>query len=294
MVATEKTKLRTYYHSIANFILPYIKERPLTLFIKPKGSGDEGIYLKNMRGRKIEKSKIFIDQRKHPIQGKSATIEYLVCNDEETLQYIIGLGCIDIHPWNATVHSPECPDYIVIDIDPSDSNFFKVVAAAKAVKFILSKYGLAGFPKTSGKTGMHIFIPCSGISFHDARLLAEKICSDAHKKLPQITTTERIVSKRGNAVYLDPSQNDRTDTVAAVYSVRPVHNLTVSTPIEWKELTKKLAPNLFNMETVKKRLTKKGDLFSGIFDKKIIAANNLELKKILLAQFIFYITTILY
>ncbi len=279
MKTTEKMVLTDYYHSIAGIILPYIKDRPLSLLLKPKGAEGPGIYLKDMHGRKIEKSKIFIDKRKHPVPGKSPTIEYLVCNDEETLRYMIGLGCIDIHPWNSNIHSPENPDYIVIDLDPSDNDFRKVVAVAKMVKVILDQYGLTGFPKTSGKTGMHIFIPCKGISFTEARAVAEKICDEVYNKLPDITTTERLISMRNNAVYLDPNQNDHGDTVAAVYSVRPVENLTVSTPIDWEELTDRLYPGLFTMDSVKNRLDKKGDLFAGIFNKKIIKVNTAMIKK---------------
>jgi bifunctional non-homologous end joining protein LigD len=275
-----KAELIKYYHEVAEYILPHLKDRPLSLHIKPYAPTQPGFYVKDMEDRQPEWAEIFSTPRKHKKKGKRNTIDYLLCNDEATLIYLINLGCIDINPWTSRTADPLHPDYIIIDLDPSDDDFNKAIETAIAAKEYFKKKKLEAFPKTSGKTGMHLYIPCSGFTFPECRSIAEKICDDIHAMVPRITTTEVSVSGRGNKLYLDPNQNDEADTVAAPYSIRPAKQPTVSTPLEWEEIKHGLSMLDFTIFTIQKRLKKKGDLFGNVLSPVIQQGNNKALKSL--------------
>jgi bifunctional non-homologous end joining protein LigD len=276
-----KFDLIQYYHKAAKYILPYLKHRPLSLHIKHIAPGAPGMYIKDMEGRQPDCADIFTTPRKHKKEGAGNTIDYLVCNNLPTLLWMINVGCIDVNPWTSNVNSPASPDYIVIDLDPSDDDFKKAIAAAKAAKKVIDRYKLVAFIKTSGKTGIHIYIPCSGFTFPDARSIAEHLCDEIHELLPDITTTNVNISSRGKKVYLDPNQNDFADTVAAPYSVRPANHPRVSTPLDWKEINNKLNADDFTIHTILDRLKQKGDLFKGVLLKPNQSANNKILRKLI-------------
>ena len=277
-----KAHLFTYYHSVYPFIIPHLKDRPLSLHIKHLGPTAPGLYIKDMEGHQPEWAQIYSIKRKHKAKGKREMIDYLVCNDEATLQYIINLGCIDVNPWTSRIVSPNNPDYVVIDLDPSDEDFGKAVETAKAAKEFFDKHKVTAFPKTSGKTGIHLYLPCSGFDFGEARTIAENICQGIHQLVPGITTTSISINQRGDKLYLDPNQNDFADTVAAPYSVRPYKQLQISTPLEWKEINGGLHPANFDIPTVLKRLKKKGDLWQDILSEKNRQTNVKGLKQFLL------------
>jgi bifunctional non-homologous end joining protein LigD len=194
---------------------------------------------------------------------------------------MVNLGCIDINPWTSSLEKINSPDFIIIDLDPSDDDFKKAIEAALAAKTVFEKNRIRSFPKTSGKTGIHLYLPCSSFNFEEARNIAENICSEVHQLVPSITTTQVSVSARGNKLYLDPNQNDYADTVAAAYSARPFHIPTVSTPLEWKEIKKSLDPAAYTIHTIMKRVQKKGDLFLKTMDAAIAQKNDAVLKKFL-------------
>jgi bifunctional non-homologous end joining protein LigD len=276
-----KAKLIEYYHAIAPTILPYLKDRPESLHIKNLKATAPGLYIKDMEGQQPSWVEIFTTPRKHKKKGKNDKIDYLVCQDEATLLYMVNLGCIDINPWTSRISNYQQPDFIIIDLDPSDEDFSKVTKTALAAKRIFHKLKIKAFPKTSGKTGMHFYIPCENFSFPEARSIAENICRQINQLVPDITTTEVSISKRGARLYIDPNQNDEADTVAAAYCVRPSRQPTVSTPLEWKEINDKLDPKKFDMHSILDRIKKKGDLFEGVMDEKIRLNNTKMLKKIL-------------
>jgi bifunctional non-homologous end joining protein LigD len=246
--------------------------------IKPTAPG---LYIKDMEGRQPDCADIFTVKRKHKKKGKRDVIDYLVCNNEATLLYMVNLGCIDINPWTSKTTNYLYPDFIIIDLDPSDNDFKKVIETAKAAKQVFDKHKLKAFPKLSGKTGIHLYVPCTGFTFPKARVIALHICKEIHELVPEITTTEVTISKRGNKLYIDPNQNDEADTVAAPYSVRPFHHPSVSTPLEWKEINDKLDPLKFDMHNILERIEKKGDLFEGVMDKKTAVKNSATLKYLL-------------
>jgi len=276
-----KADLIQYYHSIAPYILPYLKDRAESLHVKNIKPTAPGLYIKDMEGHQPEWAKIFSTPRKHKKKGKRDTIDYLVCNDEATLLYMINLGCIDVNPWTSRIDHFQEPDFIIIDLDPSDDDFKKVIKTALAAKKVFDKLKLKAFPKTSGKTGLHLYIPCEGFGFPDARSIAVKICNEISSSVPDISTTENTISKRGTKLFVDYNQNDEADTVAVPYCVRPAASPTVSTPLQWKEVNESLDPKKFDIHNIVERINKKGDLFKNALDEKIRKSNFKVLKQFL-------------
>jgi len=275
-----KARLIEYYHNVSKIILPHLKDRPQSLHVKLNGATAPGLYIKDMEGREPDCAEVYKDKRRHPKPGKRNEIDYLVCNNEATLLYMVNLGCIDINPWMSRIQNPEQPDFINIDLDPSDDDFKKVIETALAAKEVLKKRALTSFVKTSGKTGMHIYIPVSGIDFPQARNFSEQLGEEIHERVPAISTTSVSINQRGNKVFIDPSQNDYADTLAAPYSARPYHLPTVSTPLDWKEIKSSLNPESFTIETVPARIRKKGDLFADSINPRIQNRNYKALQKL--------------
>ena len=223
------------------------------------------------------------------MQGKSEEIDWVVCNDLATLIYLLNLGALDLHPWSANIKSSNEPDYIVIDLDPDDSNeddrsantknFKNVIKVALAAKKYFDEQELVSFVKTSGKTGMHLLLPCKGIEYGDTRRIAESICENIHQGVPSISTINTSTHSRGGKVYIDASQNDYGDRLVAPYSVRAYKQPYVSTPLGWDEVHLKLNRHAFTIHTIKERLEQKGDLFNNLFDAKIQKQNTTVLKK---------------
>ena len=143
------------------------------------------------------------------------------------------------------------------------------------------KLKIKAFPKTSGKTGLHLYIPCKGFGFPEARPIAEQICNQINELVPDITTTAVTISHRGNKLYIDPSQNDEGDTVAAPYSVRPAGNQLYQHLWTGKKLMRNWIPKILISNTIFNRLDKKGDLFKDVMNKKIQSANSKILSKFL-------------
>ena len=272
--STNKAQLITYYNSIADFILPHLKDRPLSLYLKNLNAGAPGLYIKDMEGFQPDFLNIFSTKRKHKVKGKADVIDYAVCNCLPALLWLVNLGCIDFNPWNSSVQNPLEPDFIAIDLDPSDEDFKKAVKTAIAAKQYFDEQMLTAYLKTSGKTGIHMIIPCEGFSFKEARSIAEKICLEIHKRVPRFTTLEVLKSKRGNHLFVDFSQNDEADTLACAYSVRPAKQPNISTPLDWEELDLKLNPSKFTIGNTALRLEEKGDLWKDIGNTKVKISNS--------------------
>lgn len=281
-----KGDLILYYNKIAPYILPYLKDRPQSLNLKLTAAGGPTTFIKDMENRQPDCAEVFTDQRRVRKVGKRDQIDYLVCNNVETLLTMVDWGCVDINPWASRIQHPEQPDYIWLDLDPTvtkkaeDQGFEQAVQVAIAAKKILDKHKIKGFVKTSGKTGLHIYIPCSGFTFEQSRIIANLLADEIYQLVPNISTRNETINHRKGKVYIDANQNDYADTLAAPYSVRPYHKPIVSTPLEWKEVKPGLDRYKFTMEEILVRLQKKGDLFKGVQDPKSVKRNNLGLKNI--------------
>jgi bifunctional non-homologous end joining protein LigD len=163
------------------------------------------------------------------------------------------------------------PDYLIIDIDPSDNNTFEqVIEAANVVKEVLDQAGAFSICKTSGASGLHIYVPLAAkYNYDQAKDFAYLICMMANQLIPEFTTLERSLSKRRkDQIYMDYLQNRRGQTIACVYSLRPKPGATVSTPLQWNEVKKGLSPKDFNIHNIAQRLKDTGDLFAPMLDKK--------------------------
>jgi len=269
-----KNDLINYYSSVAKYILPHLKNRPQSLHRYPNGIHGESFYQKNMANAPDWAETILIDS-----DSKSEHVNYLICNNEATLVYMANLACIEIHPWNSSIGSLENPDWIVIDIDPSEGNSFEqVIETALVVKSILDKAKITAFPKTSGATGMHIYIPLGAkYSYEEGKTFAHIVAESAQAQLPDFTTTIRNTKLRGDKIYVDYLQNNQGQTLASAYSVRPKPGASVSTPLKWEEVKKGLHPSDFTIRNILPRLEKIGDIFKPVLGKGIDIEKALKL-----------------
>jgi bifunctional non-homologous end joining protein LigD len=200
-----------------------------------------------------------------PSESTDKDITYIVCQDEATLLYLANLGCIELNPWNARVGSLDRPDYLVIDLDPEHVPFERVIEAAQAVRAVLEKAGADCYCKTSGKRGLHVYVPLGAKYETDqARQFAEIVARVVHARLPDSTSLVRSPAQRQGKVYLDYLQNRRGQTIVAPYSVRPVAGAPVSTPLKWTEVRRRLDPAKFNIRTLPRRIERVGDLWKSV------------------------------
>ncbi len=256
-----------YYEQMGDLIIPYLKDRPESLFRTPNGINQKGFFQKDAGDEApswVKHIPLYSDSVKKDI-------DYILCNDKATLLYLANLGCIEINPWHSRVKSLNNPDYMIIDIDPSDNNTFdQVIEAANVVKSILDKAGAFSICKTSGASGLHVYVPLGKKYDYDhAKDFANLVCMMANQLIPEFTTLERSLSKRSkDKIYMDYLQNRKGQTIACVYSLRPKKGATVSTPLDWREVKKGLTPKDFTIKTIPERLKKTGDLFAPILDSK--------------------------
>lgn len=266
-----KGDLFEYYRAVAPYILPYIKDRPLSLLRQPGGVKDKGFFQKNMEHLPdwVPSVDIYSD-------SNEADLHWMVGGELETLLYAVQLGSIEINPWNSRVANLAKPDWAVIDLDPEGVTFKDVVKVALTVKEVCDEWKISCYPKTSGKTGLHIYIPLGAkYDFEQTKNFAHLLALEIHKRQPKLTSVERMPKKRLHRIYLDFLQNREGQTLAAPYSVRPTPDATVSCPLHWDEVTPKLKPTDFTIKNMSKRLEKVGDMW------KPVMGEGIDLKKIL-------------
>lgn len=254
-----KGDLISYYDAMANYILPHLKDRPLSLKRNPNGLQDEGFFHKDAG----EHAPAFVKVFKVRSESSDKVIDYIVCNNKATLIYLANLGCIEINPWNSGIKKTDHPSWMVIDIDPSAKNSFEqVVDVALATRAVLKKAGVESYCKTSGASGLHVYVPMKNkYDYSTVKDFAHIIASLVQEQLPDFTTLERSLRKRGPNIYIDYLQNRSGQTLASAYSLRPVPGAHVSAPLDWKEVNHQLSPSQFTIENMLARVKKKGDLF---------------------------------
>ncbi|MEO6405609.1 MAG: DNA ligase D [Ferruginibacter sp.] len=270
-----KKMLVEYYQEIASYILPFLKNRPQSLKRNPNGIIDNGFFHKDAGEKAPEFVKSF------PVQSGSADkiIDYIICNDKATLAYLNNLGCIELNPWHSTIKYPGKPDYMIIDIDPSDENTFdQVIESALVFKKYLDKAGVKSFCKTSGATGLHIYVPMAHkYEYEEVKNFAQILCMIVSEELSSFTTVVRNLKKRGNdKIYLDFLQNRSGQTISSVYSVRPKPGATVSMPLAWKDIKEGLSPQQFTIHNAAKIIKKRPDIFKGILGPGVSINNCLK------------------
>lgn len=263
----KKKDVINYYSRMEKFILPYLQNRPESLKRNPNGIKDNGFFQKDVP----ESFSEWLHTEKIESETNEGPINYLICNDKETLLYMANLGCIEINPWSSTYKRPDKPVYSVIDLDPKDISFDEVVKVALKVKEVLDIAGIKGYPKTSGSKGIHVYIPLGEkYSYDHAKDFTEILVNYVHQLLPDLTSLERKPSKRKNKVYLDYLQNRKAQTIAAPYCLRPREKATVSTPLFWHEIKPgKLYPENFTIDNIFDRLEEIGDIFHPVLKETI-------------------------
>lgn len=270
-----KMQIAEFYYNIAEFILPHLQNRPQSMNRFPDGITGMNFYQKDAPDHALDDvltTRIFSD-------STDRYIDYIICNDAKTMAYMNNLGCIDFNIWPSTVFRLDHPDYVMLDLDPSEQNSFDDVReTAISIKSILDKTGIEGYCKTSGSRGIHIFIPLNGkYDYGQAKDFAHVLMQKVHAEIPELTTLERSLKKRPKGkIYLDYLQNRRGQTLASVYSIRPKAGATVSMPLEWRELEKPLHPSDFTIFNAESRIREKNDLFLGVLGKGIDMLKALE------------------
>ncbi len=262
-----KGNMINYYLEMAPYMLPYLLDRPLSLNRHPNGIDAANFYQKDTKGKVPE----WIQQHVDFSESTNKEVSYMVCSGEASLIYMANLGCIEMNPWHSRSASWKNPDWCLIDLDPDKGNSFEqVIATALVVKDLLDAGGAESCVKTSGSTGIHIYIPLGGkYSYDQSRQLAELLVNVVHTQLPDTTSVVRNPAKRKGLIYLDFLQNREIQTAAAPYCLRPKPGVPVSTPLHWSEVKKGLTQTTYNAHNIFERLKSEGDLFAPVLGKGI-------------------------
>lgn len=251
-----KADLIRYYIDVSPFVLPYLRDRPLTLKLFPDGIHAAHFYQKD----KPDFTPAWVRTWRHPGEQN----EYILCNDLATLVWLANYTAIEMHPTLSRVDDPEHPDFVMIDVDPqTGATWPQVKRVAQAVKAILDARKLVGFPKTTGSRGIHVLVPIARrYTFKEVREFVEGIAETVHRELPNLTTREWQKSKRGPKVMIDYLQNASGKTTAGPYSARPLPGGPISTPFRWEELEELRSSDQFAFANIRARLAAVGDLLA--------------------------------
>jgi bifunctional non-homologous end joining protein LigD len=255
-----------YYFNVSALILPHLLERPLTMKRMPDGIAGPFFYEKSAPSHTPDwLPRCPVESE----EAKTGIIDYLMVEDAAGVLFMANLGCIEFHPLHSRCRSVESPDYLFFDLDPFPPiTFDDVLAVAMHVKASLDTLGLVGYPKTSGATGMQIYVPVEpGYSYEQVREFVGAVGRMIERADRDRVTMAWQVSKRSGKVFIDHNMNRAGANISAAYSLRPEPGATVSTPLTWKEVEKGVSPRDFTIETVWKRFAKVGDLFDGVRTK---------------------------
>lgn len=261
-----KRDMLNYYYQVAPFILPHVKDRPQTLNRYPNGYDGKSFYQKDVKG----KVPAWIKTYPYYSEADEREKEFLVCTNEASLLYMINWGCIEVNPWSSKTRKPDHPNWCIIDLDPDKNPFSDVIKSAQETMKVLTECDIPFYCKTSGSTGLHIYIPLGAkYTYEDSKEFGRKIVTIVNRRIPKFTSIERLTSKRKGKVYLDFLQNRPQATVASVYSLRPKSGATVSMPLHPEEVKKGLKMTDFHLGNSIARIREQGDIFSGVNGKGI-------------------------
>jgi bifunctional non-homologous end joining protein LigD len=267
-----KRDLVAYYYSMADYVLPFLKDRPLVLRRYPDGIKGQAFFQKDLREGLPDWFKtVPVDS-----ETRGGQIHYAIANDRASLLYLTGLGCIDHNPWSSCYGDLEHPDYLFFDLDPSESTDFSVVVkVAKALYEKLEELELSVFLKTSGATGMHLYLPIEPVySYEQLRTFAEIVARMVTAEHANLVTNQRTVARRpAGRVLIDVQQNAQGRPLAAPYVVRAFPKAPVSAPLLPSEMRASLKPEKLNMKTMLERLKEKGDLWGEFWKRRQLLEN---------------------
>jgi bifunctional non-homologous end joining protein LigD len=256
-----KGDLLAYYCNAARWILPFLRDRALTLKRMPDGADGPFFYAKNAPDHVPP----WVPTAPVVSEDTGKVIRYLLAQDAASLLYVANLGCIEMHPWHSRVDALGFPDYAFFDLDPFEVPYRTVKDVAMVVKGALDALGLVGYPRTSGATGLHVYVPIDRVhTFAEVRELITRLCRLINRADPDRTTMEWQIRDRTGKVFLDAGMNTEGRNIAAAYSVRPERGATVSMPLRWEELATDVEPGDFTMASVWPRLAEVGDHFERV------------------------------
>jgi len=261
-----KRDVINYYDAVAHLILPYLEDRPLSLKRYPNGIEGDYFFQKNAPASFPS----WLRTEAIPSDHDGGVTNFVIANDRASLLYLANLGCIDQNPLMGRVGSLENPDFLLVDLDPSDCGFDRIVEAALLVQQKLDLLGLKGFPKTTGGDGLHVYIPLEpSYSYEQVRTFAEILARLVANQRPDLFTTPRTVAKREKGkVYFDYLQIASWKNIAAPYVLRAYPGAPVATPLMWAEVTKRLTPTQFHLGNALERFSRVGDIFAPVLTLK--------------------------
>jgi bifunctional non-homologous end joining protein LigD len=267
-----KADLVQYYVDLAPFALNHIRRRPFHMKRYPNGV--EGDFFHQKR---VPPHPDFVGEQFVRFPSGHSTV-FAVVDNEAALAWVVNLGCIELHTWHSRVDDIERPDYMLIDLDPSEGNPWEnVLAIALVVREVLDELGLRGYPKTSGATGLHILSPIKPeLPFPEVRRFAKAVAEEVERRVADqrvATTTWKVAERKG--VFVDYGQNARDRTIAAAYSIRPTPDARASAPLGWEEVPK-ADPAAFTLETMRERVAEVGDVTAGMWRRKASLAARFE------------------
>jgi bifunctional non-homologous end joining protein LigD len=250
-----KGDLIEYYRAVAPWLLAYLRNRPVVMTRYPDGIGGKSFFQKDAPGFAPE----WIRTERMWSEDTQREIDYFICDDVESLLYIINLGSIPLHLWSSRTPTLELPDWCVLDLDPKGAPFEHVVEVALAARQLCRRIGLPVLVKTSGSTGLHLLVPLGRQCTHEqSRSLGELLARCLVERLPKIATITRQVSQRDGRVYVDYLQNGSGKLIVAPFSARPLPGAPVSVPLKWREVNRSLDIRKHTIKTVPERMGKLG------------------------------------
>ncbi len=258
----KKRDLLEYYNAVSPWLVPHLKDRPLSLKRYPNGIAGKFFFQKDAGDQLPDWMQCAIIVEGDPPRKK----HYALANDRASLLYLTNWGCIDQNPLTSRVGNLDHPDWMLLDLDPVEAPFDLIVDAALLVREVLKELGLVGLPKTTGGDGMHVYVPLQPVySYDQVRSFAEILSHLVVAKEPDLFTTPRSVAKRQkNRVYFDYLQIGTGKTISAPYVVRAHDGAPVSTPLEWKEVKRGLKPLDFRIDNAIERFQRLGDIFAPV------------------------------
>jgi DNA ligase D len=261
-----KGDLIRYYLDVAPCVLHHVRNRPMQMKRYPNGVEGEFFYQKRVPVPHPDWL-----ETTHIRFPSGRTADFPVCQNAASLAWIVNLGCIELHTWHSRITDVERPDYLLIDLDPSEGNPWEFVREiALVVKEVMDELGLHSFPKTSGATGLHILAPIKPeLRFSAVRDLAKALAQEVVRRIGDedvATTTWKVADRTG--VFVDYGQNARDRTIACAYSIRPTPDARASAPMRWEEVGKS-DPARFTLQTMPARVAQVGDLMQGMWKRRV-------------------------
>lgn len=274
-----KVDLIRYYIQMSSTILPYLQDRPLVMSRYPEGIEGEFFYHKHLPEEQVPP---YIRTQRLQSKDRDGGINYIIGSGVEALVFMANLGAIELHPWFSRVQTLDYPDWAIFDLDPAEGATFQdTVLIANMIHRVLDQFQIKHYPKTSGATGLHIYVPLEPIyTYERVQEFVEMVGWIVVQVLPdRATLYDRRVKERNGKVYIDYLQNIKGKTITGVYSVRPLPGAPISTPLHWDEVGPDLRAEQFNLHTIGKRMEEVGDLFQPVLTEKQRINEALELLK---------------